>query len=87
MLAGANAGQREALERFSRDVGIGFQIADDVLDADSEEAASILRLQGIDDARNGAETLLTRALEAIEGWGEAAEPLRTLARFAIRRRR
>ena len=86
-LAGATRDQQETLDAFALDVGIGFQIADDVLDADSEEAASILRLQGIDDARNGAETLLTRALEAIEGWGEAAEPLRTLARFAIRRRR
>ncbi|MCR9097604.1 MAG: polyprenyl synthetase family protein [bacterium] len=87
MLAGANAGQREALERFSRDVGIGFQIADDVLDADSGEAASILRLQGIDDAKHGAEGLLDRALGEIDGWGEAAEPLRALARFAIRRER
>ena len=79
--------QQKTLDAFARDVGIGFQIADDVLDADSEEAASILRLQGIDDARNGAETLLERALEGIEGWGEGAEPLRALARFAIRRRR
>ncbi|MEM9177953.1 MAG: polyprenyl synthetase family protein, partial [Myxococcota bacterium] len=86
-LAGANPGQRAALERFSRDVGIGFQIADDVLDADSGEAASILRLQGIDDAKHGAEALLDRALGEIEGWGEAAEPLRALARFAVRRER
>ena len=86
-LAGADAGRCEALAYFSRDVGIGFQIADDVLDADSGEAASILRLQGIDDAKHGAEALLDRALEQIEGWGEAAEPLRALARFAIRRER
>ena len=87
MLAGADAGRRQALERFARDVGIGFQIADDLLDADSGEAASILRLQGIDDAKHGAEALLDRALGQIEGWGEAAEPLRALARFAIRRER
>lgn len=87
ILAGADAGKRQALVRFAQDVGIGFQIADDVLDADSGEAASILRLQGIDDAKNGAEALLDRALGQIEGWGEAAEPLRALARFAIRRER
>lgn len=86
-LAGGNPAQLATLEEFGRDVGIGFQIADDVLDADSEEAASILRLQGIDDARHGAEGLLDRALDQIEGWGEAAEPLRALARFAIRRER
>ena len=86
-LAGADAGRCEVLAYFSRDVGIGFQIADDLLDAESGEAASILRLQGIDDAKHGAEALLDRALEQIEGWGEAAEPLRALARFAIRRER
>ncbi len=86
-LAGADPGKRAALARFAQDVGIGFQIADDLLDADSGEAASILRLQGIDDAKNGAEALLGRALGEIEGWGEAAEPLRALARFAIRRER
>ena len=87
LLAGANEGQCSRLDAFARDVGIGFQIADDVLDADSDEAASILRLQGIDDAKDGAEALLVRALGRIEGWGEAAEPLRSLARFAIRRQR
>ena len=86
-LAGGTPAQLSSLEEFGRDVGIGFQIADDVLDADSDEAASILRLQGIGDARHGAEGLLDRALDKIEGWGEAAEPLRELARFAIRRKR
>jgi farnesyl diphosphate synthase len=86
-LAGARPAELERLEAFARDVGIGFQIADDLLDADSEEAASILRLQGIDDAQRGAEALLERALERLEGWGEAAEPLRALARFAVRRKK
>ena len=86
-LAGAGADRLETLTLFARDVGIGFQIADDLLDADSDEAASILRLQGIGDARRGAEALLDRALERVEGWGEAAEPLRALARFAVRRER
>ena len=77
--------QRETLNGFARDVGMAFQIADDVLDADRDEAASILRLQGVEDATAGAEGLLGRALETIEGWGERAEPLRDLARFAVRR--
>jgi len=86
-LAGARPAELARLEEFGRDVGIGFQIADDLLDADSEEAASILRIQGIDDAQRGAEALLERALEHLAGWGEAAEPLRALARFAVRRKR
>lgn len=86
-LAGSNEANRTRLEAYGHDVGIGFQIADDVLDADSDEAASILRLTGIGEAKDGAERLLDRALSQIDGWGEAAEPLRALARFAIRRER
>ena len=44
-------------------------------------------LQGVDEARFGAEELLDRALERVGGWGERAEPLRQLARFAVRRSR
>jgi len=86
-LGGATRAEREVLDAFGLDVGMAFQIADDLLDADSDEAASILRLQGIEDAQAGAEALLGRALARIDGWGERAEPLRELARFAVRRER
>jgi len=86
-LGSGSASERAALGAFGQDVGTAFQIADDVLDAGKDEAASILRLQGIDDAKAGAEMLLARALERIESWGERAEPLRELARFAVRRNR
>ena len=86
-LGAATEGQRNVLDAFARDIGTAFQIADDVLDADKSEAASILRLEGADEARVRAESLLARGLEGIEGWGEAAEPLRELARFAVRRDR
>ena len=86
-LAGASQVERELLDAFGKDIGIAFQIADDLLDADREEAASILRIQGLADARQGAEGLLERALLSIEGLCERAEPLRELARFAVRRNR
>ena len=86
-LGSGGAAERATLGAFGQEVGIAFQIADDVLDAGTDEAASILRLRGIDDATAQAETLLSRALERIEGWGERAEPLRELARFAVRRNR
>ncbi len=86
LLGGASDQEQATLDAFSREIGIAFQIADDVLDADSEEAASILRIQGEGDAKQGAEGLLEQALERLEGWGERAEPLRALARFAVRRK-
>ena len=87
ILGSANASERETLGAFGSDVGTAFQIVDDVLDADTDEAASILRLQGVEDATAGAEALLARALSRIGSWGERAEPLRELARFAVRRKR
>jgi geranylgeranyl diphosphate synthase type II len=86
-LGGATRAEREVLDAFGRDVGMAFQIADDLLDADRDEGASILRLAGVEDAQAGAEALLVRALVHIDGWGERAEPLRELARFAVRRKR
>jgi len=86
-LAGADEEQCAVLDAFAFELGTAFQIADDLLDADSEEAASILRLQAADQARSEADALLSRALGRIEGWGERAEPLRDLARFAVRRDR
>lgn len=86
-LGSATPSERDALGAFGHDIGTAFQIADDVLDADKEEAASILRLKNIEDAKAGAEALLARALDHIEGFGERAEPLRELARFAVRRDR
>lgn len=86
-LAGASEAERKLLDAFGKNVGIAFQISDDLLDADSDEAASILRIQGLDDAKQGAEGLLQRALLGIESLCERAEPLRELARFAVRRKR
>ena len=84
---GLTEGEQRVLDAFALDVGVAFQIADDLLDADRDETTSILRLQGIEDATAGAEGLLDRALGRIESWGERAEPLRELSRFAVRRKR
>jgi geranylgeranyl pyrophosphate synthase len=86
-LGGASPAEQETLDAFGREIGIAFQIADDVLDADSGEAASVLRVEGVEEARLDAEGLLDGALRRLEGLCERAEPLRELARFAVRRSR
>lgn len=84
---GADAARLARLERFGAAVGLGFQIADDRLDRDAGESCSYVGLVGEDAARARAEALLDEALAEIEDWGERAEPLRELARFAVRRDR
>jgi len=85
--AGADAAQLARLRRFGEDVGVAFQIADDVLDQDEDGACSLVRVLGEDGARARAEALLQAALAQVDDLGEKAEPLRELARFAVRRDR
>lgn len=86
-LGGAGEATLVRLREFALAVGLAFQIADDVLDGDTDGACSLVRAVGVDAARARAEALLEGALGRIDGLGIAAEPLRELARFAVRRDR
>ena len=85
-LAAGSEAELLALSSFGLEVGVAFQIADDGLDADEDESAcSLVSLIGRDACLERAEDLLESALSRVEGMGEGAEPLRALARFAVRR--
>jgi farnesyl diphosphate synthase len=85
-LGGATDGVAEQIRWFGLETGIAFQIADDLLDAAEDEGCSLVPLLGVDGCRARAERLLASGLSRIEGQGERAEPLRELARYAVRRR-
>ncbi len=84
-LGGADAATLARLRRFGEAIGIAFQIADDLLDRDEDGACSLVRALGVDGASARAEELLGEALALVDDLGEKAEPLRDLARFAVRR--
>ena len=98
--AGADDVLQPALERYARDLGLAFQIADDLLDYDGDAAllgkpagqdagrgkGSFVVLMGLAPARQAAEQLIAEAEAALEPWGAAADSLRSIARFAIERR-
>jgi geranylgeranyl pyrophosphate synthase len=79
-VAGADEALVARLGKLGRDVGVAFQITDDRLDGDGLAAAL-----GAEAAEERAESLLRHALDAVDDLGERAEPLRELARFAVRR--
>lgn len=97
LLGGADP---DPLRRYARDLGLAFQIADDILDVegDSKVAGKRLRkdaeagkatfvsLLGLDGARARAEELVDRAQAAVEHYGAGADGLRAAARFVIARR-
>lgn len=86
-LGGADEATVERLRSFALEVGLAFQIADDVLDGDTDGACSLVSALGAGAARARAESLLETALARIRSLGVRAEPLRELARFAVRRDR
>jgi len=86
-LGGADPPLLERLRCFAEGVGVAFQIADDLLDRETGEPCSLVRVLGSQGARARAEELLEGALALIDDLGERGEPLRELARFAVRRSR
>lgn len=92
---------RLKLKGYARDLGLAFQIADDLLDVegDAEAAGKALRkdgdkgkstfvsLLGVERARNQAEMLIDQAIHHLQGFGPEADLLRAIARFAIERDR
>ena len=84
-LAGAQDERLALLADVGEKMGVAFQIADDCLDAEDEDGCSLVALEGVEPARARAEALLDDVLAGLEGAGESAEPLRALARFAVRR--
>ena len=92
---------RVKLKGYARDLGLAFQIADDLLDVegDAEAAGKALRkdgdagkstfvsLLGVDRARSQAQMLIDQAIHHLQGFGPEADLLRAIAHFAIERDR
>jgi geranylgeranyl diphosphate synthase type II len=99
-LCGADAAQVRALSVAGADLGLAFQIVDDILDvvASSEELgktagkdqaqqkATYPAIHGIEASRARARRLIEEAEEALTSLGPRAEPIRALGRFILERK-
>lgn len=91
MLANVHPAPLQRVEVFAKNLGLAFQITDDVLDVTSnpetlgkdvgkdEQRLTFVKLAGVEGARNLSEELVDTSLTAIEPLGAAARPLRELA--------
>ncbi|MFZ6047569.1 (2E,6E)-farnesyl diphosphate synthase [Pseudomonas sp. CR3202] len=96
----ADAAALAALRIYARAIGLAFQVQDDILDVESDTATlgktqgkdqahdkpTYPALLGLDNAKAYALQLRDQALQAVAGFGDAAEPLRALARYIVERR-
>lgn len=84
----ATAEQQEQLEIYGRAVGLAFQLADDVLDADEDAGddgpPSYVKLLGVDETRRRAESLRDDAIAAAQRLPSPGI-LVDLARFIVAR--
>ena len=91
----AEAGEREMafITRFGEELGIAFQIIDDILGAtgrkerggDEEERRNYTSILGVEEARNIAIKRITEAKRALSSFGERARILKGIADYILKR--
>jgi farnesyl diphosphate synthase len=92
---------RTRLRGYARDIGLAFQIADDLLDVEGDSAltgkavgkdeaagkATFVSLLGRERARQQARVLVDQAVAHLSGFGSEADLLRSIAYYVVERDR
>jgi farnesyl diphosphate synthase len=100
ILGRASVEVRQALHHYAHDLGLAFQIADDLLDAlgdakdvgkatgkdDAAGKATFVSLMGVEKAQQRARLLTAQAIEHLDIFGDKAQHLRDIATFVVERR-
>ena len=101
LLADARKRQMEILKAYARNIGLAFQVADDILNVDGNpevmgkavgtdelrQKSTYPAILGIEASRQFAENLVAEALLALEVFDKKADPLCALATYIIDRKR
>ncbi len=100
ILADSNKTTLRAITRYGENVGLAFQVIDDILDIEGNTAEigkttgsderkkkmTYPGLYGLEMSRKKADELVSEAIYALKDFSERAEPLREIAKYLLRRR-
>ena len=98
--AGASNSERQALDEYGKNLGLAFQIVDDLLDVDGDAAElgkntgkdadrgklTFPGVLGVEESRRRAEALVSAARAALQSFGSQAASLESLANYVLERK-
>jgi geranylgeranyl diphosphate synthase, type II len=97
--ARARPAEKAAVVTYAKNLGLAFQIVDDLIDVTGGAAeagkdvgqdrkkTTFVSFSGVEGARDLAQELIAASQEALQGFGPRAQPLRELARYVVTRRK
>jgi geranylgeranyl diphosphate synthase type II len=99
-LAGADERKLRAIETYGQNVGLAFQIADDILDVEGgaeemgkatggdakKEKSTYPSILGLEESKRLAQEVTQKAINALKDFDAKADPLREMALFIVNRK-
>ncbi|MDJ0647285.1 MAG: polyprenyl synthetase family protein [Xenococcaceae cyanobacterium MO_188.B19] len=99
ILAGASEKDIAKLSKYAQNIGLAFQIVDDILDITATDEqlgktagkdlaaqkATYPSIWGLEKSQEQAQNLINDAMAQLESYGENADPLRAIAEFIVTR--
>jgi geranylgeranyl diphosphate synthase type II len=100
ILSGGDEREMAAMTAYGNDVGLAFQVVDDILDVEGEteelgkprgsdekkKKMTYVRLYGLEKSKEKAKQLIDNAVASLSMFGDRAEPLREIARYLLERK-
>ena len=100
ILAGGNKDEEKSINRYGQQIGLAFQIADDILNVEGDKGLmgkgtgsdkekgkiTYPSVFGAAESKNIQKELINNAIESLKIFDNRAEPLRDLARYIINRK-